>query len=97
MTNLTTDEIISLYTTAKDKDEQVFILAELTASDAETIIEVLKDLGIYKQINIKYCAYCGDPFIDSTKYHKATVCPSCKRLKRLGSAQFYKDFFRGGK
>ena len=52
---LTGPEIVTLYKMAKDKDEQIFILAELTASDADTIIEVLKDFGEYKEMNIQRC------------------------------------------
>lgn len=91
MTNLTYDEIISLYKGAKDKDEEVFILAQLTASDAETIIEVLKDAEVYEQKNIKQCIHCYGMFIDSSRSGKVRICPTCKRyINRVGNAQFYR-------
>lgn len=91
MTNLTYDEIISLYIRAKDRDEEVFILAQLTASDAETIIEILKDAEVYEQIRIKQCIHCREMFIDGSKNGRVKICPSCKRhIKYVGSAQFYR-------
>ena len=53
------DDICYLYKTAKDKDEQVFILADLTCSDPETIIEVLKDAELYEEKQIQQCIRCG--------------------------------------
>lgn len=47
MTNLSTDMIISLYLRAKDRVKEISILAQLTASDVDTIKEVLKDAGVY--------------------------------------------------
>lgn len=80
---LTQDDIISLYITSKDKDEEVFILATLTSSDAETIIEVLKDLQIYEQGNIKECSMCGRLFIQKSGSKKLPAkCEPCKRLTR---------------
>lgn len=91
MTNLTYDEIISLYNGAKDKDEEVFILAQLTASDAETVIEVLKDAGVYEQRRIKQCIHCQTCFIDGSKLGRIRICPSCKRhIRCVGNAQFYR-------
>ena len=91
MTNLTYDEIISLYLRAKDKDDEVFILAQLTASDAETIIEILKDAEVYEQIRIKQCIHCHEMFIDGSRNGRVKICPSCKRhIKYVGSAQFYR-------
>ena len=52
MSYLTNEEICFLYRTSKDKDEEIFILGELTASDPETIIEVLKDANEYELLII---------------------------------------------
>ena len=96
MTNLTYDEIISLYLGAKDKDEEVFILAQLTASDAETIIEVLKDAGAYEQRRIKQCIHCQTCFIDASKGGRIRICPSCKRhIRYVGNAQYYRKLRNG--
>jgi predicted RNA-binding Zn ribbon-like protein len=91
MTNLTYYELISLYLRAKDKDDEVFILAQLTASDVETIIEVLKDADVYEQNKIKQCIHCKEMFIDSSKSGRIKICPTCQRyIKKVGSAQFYR-------
>lgn len=82
MTNLTYDEIISLYLRAKDKDEEVFILAQLTASDAETIIEVLRDAEVYVENNIKQCANCKRLFIHSGSMRLPAVCKPCRIMQR---------------
>lgn len=76
---LTGPEIVTLYKMAKDKDEQIFILAELTASDADTIIEVLKDFGEYKEMNIQRCFNCHELYI---AYNRCRVCQDCKRKAR---------------
>lgn len=72
--SLEIDDIISLYITAKDKDEEVFILAELTASDADTIIEVLKDLNVYEEKHIQPCFNCGELYIEK---NRKRICPTC--------------------
>ena len=82
MTNLTIDEIISLYVNAKDKDKQITILAELTASDIETIVEVLKDNGIYQQNNIVTCKGCGRMFICEGSKRLPSYCRPCKIIRR---------------
>ena len=56
------DEIAMSYRTAKNKAEQIFILSELTASDIDTIIEVLQDAGETiprKILGMKRCLDCG--------------------------------------
>ena len=72
-------DIEFLYRKAKDKDEEVFILAELTASDVETIIEVLKDAGVYETKGIQQCIKCKEMYIERGRAH---ICPSCKRKAR---------------
>lgn len=75
---MTNDEICYLYKSAKNKDEEVFILAELTASDAETIIEVLKDAGIYEDNQIQSCIKCKEMYIEKCR---GWICPECRRKK----------------
>lgn len=80
MSDYTIDDIISLYITAKDKDMEVFILAQLTASDPETIIEVLKDYNIYQEKGIQPCVNCGELYICE---NRRRTCPTCyNRRKR---------------
>lgn len=69
-------DICYLYKTAKDKDEQVFILADLTCSDPETIIEVLKDAELYEEKQIQQCIRCGKYYIETRRAH---ICLSCKK------------------
>lgn len=73
------DDIIGLYLTAEDKDKEVFILSELTLSDAETIIEVLKDLKIYEQRRIQKCVNCGNLFINYGSNRLPAICNICKK------------------
>ena len=46
---MTKHEICDLYRHAKNKPREVGILAELTASDKETIEEVLRDADLYRE------------------------------------------------
>lgn len=73
------EEIIYLYKIAKDKDEEVFILAALTESDADTIIEILKDHDIYEERHIQRCFNCHELYIER---NRCRVCDSCKRKGR---------------
>ena len=75
---LGTDMIVSLYLRAKDKDEEIEILKELTASDFETIIEILTDAGVYEQRGIKKCIVCGRLFRSSTD-----SCERCKYAAKM--------------
>lgn len=57
-----TTEIIISYRQAKDKINQINILADLTRSDLETILEVLKDAGedtTEAEKRFKRCKWCG--------------------------------------
>lgn len=72
---MTNFEISRLYELSKDKDEEVFIIAELTDSDPETIIEVLKDEGVYDEKCIQTCIKCKEMYIEKGRAH---ICPSCK-------------------
>ena len=84
VTNLTKDEIISLYLRAKHKEEEVVILSQLTASDTDTILEILKDAGVYSGA-YGTCARCGYRFPSLTTRKK--YCWKCaetqKRISRL--------------
>lgn len=70
------NDICYLYKSAKNKDEQVFILADLSCSDPETIIEILKDEGLYEENQIQQCLRCGIYYIETRRAH---ICLSCKR------------------
>lgn len=72
---MTNFEISRLYQLSKDMDEEIFILAELTDSDAETIIEVLKDEGVYEEKQIQRCINCKEMYIERGRAH---ICPSCR-------------------
>lgn len=74
------EEIIISYRTAKDKVEQIRILAELTASDEETIIECLRAAGELKGYR-KICCECGIEFPTLQKSGRAK-CPSCREKAR---------------
>lgn len=77
------DDIISLYVTAGDKDKEIFVLAQLTYSDAETIIEILKDLGIYEQRHIKQCPRCKRMFIQKKGSKRLpAICKPCNIMRR---------------
>lgn len=73
-------EIVISYRTAKDKEAQIPILADLTGTDIETIIEVLRDAGEvngYRRI----CSVCGVEFPTLQKGGRAK-CPSCREKAR---------------
>ena len=56
-------DIIMLYRTAKDKDAQIDVLAQLTSTDIDTIVEILKDANEYIQKGITTCSSCGRMFL----------------------------------
>ena len=85
---LSNAEIIGLYITAKDKDKQVFILAELTDSDADTIIEILKDFGAYEERHIQRCFNCHELYIEK---NRCRVCDACRSRGRRA----YREMLRG--
>ena len=70
------NDICYLYKTARSKDEEIFILAQLTCSDVETIIEVLKDAELYEDNQIQKCIKCGQYYIETRRAH---ICLSCKK------------------
>lgn len=78
ITNLSKDEIITLYKKAKYKEDQVTILAQLTASDTDTILEILKDAGVYSGA-YRSCPKCGKSFPALTHYNKGKCCDECRQ------------------
>lgn len=74
------NEICYLYKTAKDKDNEIFILGELTLSDPETIIEILKDEGVYEEKQIQKCIKCKNMYIE---YGRSHICQYCKKKHKL--------------
>ena len=83
MTNYDSAEIVRSYKQAADKTEQVIILAELTCSDIDTIIEILKDAGAIHQGDIRkrICCRCGKEYITAT-YKGVPVCEDCQEQNR---------------
>lgn len=79
------EELLRLYRNADNKAEEIQILAELTASDAETIIEVLKDHNAFNpedvKDNLRTCSRCGRKYIAATLRGRAT-CSLCVYTNR---------------
>lgn len=95
---MTNYEIAYEYSHAKDRTEQTRILSELTDSDVDTIIEILKDEGVYKEgdINYKTCSRCGCKYISDVKGRKGlNVCERCRtRRKRMHKNKWLKLYVR---
>ena len=88
ITSLTKDEIISMYKKAKYKEEQVSILAQLTASDTDTILEILKDAGVYSGA-YRHCPKCGKLYPALTHYNKGRCCDECRaRSQRIANLKY---------
>lgn len=81
MCNLTKDEIVEMYKRAKNKETQIEILAELTASDTETIVEVLKDAGVFNGTYIT-CSRCRARFPAIS--HNRKDGRRCKKCVMMG-------------
>lgn len=79
MRTYSNDDIIDLYTGAKDKVEEIKILTELTQSDEATIIQILMDAGVYKG-QYKKCIKCGKKFIGVHRQGKTNQCPECRQI-----------------
>ena len=76
--DLGVDMIVSLYIRSGYEDEQIEKLKELTASDYETIVEILKDAGVYKQKGIKKCIICGRMFRS-----RPDTCERCRYAAKI--------------
>lgn len=74
------DEIVSLYKGAKDKVAEVQLLVELTCSDEATILEILRDAGVYEG-QLKTCIKCGRKFPGVYKRGHSNQCPDCIKFK----------------
>lgn len=72
---MTNAEICDSFRRADNKRQQIGILAELTATDKETVAEVLADAGLY--VKECRCAKCGKPF----RRIYSTTCRECADKK----------------
>lgn len=77
-------EIIYLYKTAYDTDEEIQILADLTNSDIDTIIIILKEHGVYQEgkYKLKRCYDCGCLFYAIDKSKGSQRCEKCRYLHK---------------
>lgn len=75
------DEIVRSYRQADNKMAQVVILAELTASDTDTIIQILKEEGALnlKDMKKRICCRCGCEY-PAPNRKGLPVCPDCRDL-----------------
>lgn len=76
------DEVIYLYRRAKDKRHQISILAQLTCSDTETIMEILDDAGEFDG-KYKVCTQCGKRYPSISVRGHQYYCPACKETRNL--------------
>lgn len=84
------DEILMMFRLSRNKREQIRILAELTDSDEETIIEVLRDNGEY--VTLQKCRKCHRLF----QKYLSPYCPDCEEIiqKQRTEEQRYKTWLR---
>ena len=73
---MTADEICMSFRLAKRKGEQIRILADLTASDEETVIEVLKDHKLW--VEVGKCKRCKALFWR----YLSPYCPVCDAARK---------------
>lgn len=75
------DEIVRSYRQADNKMAQLVILAELTASDTDTIIQILKEEGALnlKDMKKRICCKCGCEY-PAPNRKGLPVCPDCRDL-----------------
>lgn len=74
-------EICYSYRHAVNKMDQITILAQLTASDEDTIIEILRSEGVLDERHIKtrICCRCGREYRVRTQ-KGLPVCPACRDI-----------------
>lgn len=72
----TQEEMCELFKGAQNKRQQVRILAELTDTDVETVVEILRDAGLY--VRSRRCKKCG-------KLFKAYVSPLCRECEEAAA------------
>lgn len=73
------EDIVITYKQAKNKAEQIDILADLTMSDEETIITILRDAGVNAGIK-RVCGLCGREYFTKNKRGKALCLPCHEAL-----------------
>lgn len=75
------DEIVRSYKQADNKLAQVIILSELSATDTDTIIQILKEAGVLnlKDMKKRICCRCGCEYPAPNK-KGLPVCPDCRDL-----------------
>lgn len=76
----TNEELIDIYKHAKDKEEEIKVLVDLSDSDEATIIELLRDAGVYEGA-YKVCIKCGRKFPGIYKRGHSNQCPECLTFK----------------
>ena len=74
-------EICTSFKLSQNKKMQISILAELTDTDKETIIEILKDHGLY--VRMGKCQGCGK----LCRQYINRLCPECEMRKAKLRAQ----------
>lgn len=72
MAEMNAHEICVMFKEARNKRYQINILADLTASDVETITEVLRDAGLY--VRTAQCKRCGVWF----EQYTTPYCRECE-------------------
>jgi formamidopyrimidine-DNA glycosylase len=87
-------EIVRMYKQAKNKPRQIEILADLTATSVNDIIEILRKEGVFDEkllVYYKPCAICGRLTVieRNVKY-----CPRCyengaRQRKRHDQKRYY--------
>ena len=88
ITNLSKQEIITMYKTAKNKEEQIPILADLTASDVDTILEILKDAKVFNGA-YSTCSRCGKQYPTISHHNPKKRCAECRKLaSRISKIKF---------
>lgn len=74
-----------LYKRAENKGEQILIFTELYLVHEDAVIEVLKELGVFKESDLdgclRTCTGCGRRYIARTMKGKA-LCPQCAYRRR---------------
>jgi hypothetical protein len=78
LSNWDKQQIITSYKQAKNKAEQVTILAQLTETDNETIVMILEDAGIYEGA-YKKCQQCGRDYAIKYKQGRTKYCEECRQ------------------
>lgn len=83
MSRMTAKDIAWNYIHASNKSEQIYILADLTLLDSESIVEILKGEGVFhkEDVRMRTCMRCGEDYVARYGTGRA-VCPACTKKKR---------------